>query len=54
MSEVGKVLFGAGWAEVARLPFVDAVVWVVGIEGQGLWKVTCLGIGAGLAVEEGG
>ncbi len=54
VSEVGKVLFGAGWAEVARLPFVDAVVWVVGIEGQGFWNATCLRIGAGFAVEFGG
>jgi hypothetical protein len=54
VSEISKVLFGAGWAEVAGLPFVDAVAWVVRIEGQGVWNATCLGIGAGFAVEFGG
>ena len=50
VAKLGKVLFGAGWAQVARLSLIYAVIGIIGVEGDGIGEAAVLGVGTGLAV----
>ena len=51
VSQVGELLLGADWAEVAWLTFVNGVSGIFRIEGLDVGKFTCLGMEARFTVQ---